>query len=67
MEDQLLTLKKKAVGIASKGYYGHGMIDQGSMFNKSIHVTILGNNLCSDIYNLQELITLNKKLSTLPL
>ncbi|WP_087548164.1 reverse transcriptase domain-containing protein [Acinetobacter sp. WCHA39] len=47
---------KRVVGVASKGYFGQGIIDQGSLVNKSIHVTIMGHNLCSDIQNVKDLI-----------
>lgn len=62
----IINSEKKAVGIASKGYYGEGLISQGNLINKSIHVTILGNNLCSNISNLQNLIEIqnSKKIDT---
>lgn len=46
----------KLLGIASKGYHGYGEIRNESLMTKSINVTIMGNNLCSHVSNLQELL-----------
>ena len=64
----IINSEKKVVGVASKGYYGQGEITQSNIVNKSIHVTILGNNLCSNIQNVQNLIEINKyqKISLTP-
>jgi V8-like Glu-specific endopeptidase len=59
----IINSEKKVVGVASKGYYGQGEITQANMVNKSIHVTILGNNLCSNIQNVNDLIKINQERS----
>lgn len=53
----IIDSQHRVVGIASKGYHGYGEIKSESLFStKSIHVTISGNNLCSHISNLKDLL-----------
>lgn len=52
----IINSEKKVVGVASKGYYGQGEITESNKESGSIHVTILGHNLCSNIQNVEDLI-----------
>jgi len=52
----IINSEKKVVGVASKGYYGQGEITESNKESGSIHVTILGHNLCSNIQNVEKLI-----------
>lgn len=50
----IVTHEGKVIGIASKGYHGEGIIKDRD--SSSIHVTIMGHNLCSCVNNIKPLL-----------
>lgn len=52
----IINSANEVVGIASKGYYGTGEITMKELTEKTVRVTITGNNFCSFISNLNHLI-----------
>lgn len=52
----IINSTNEVIGIASKGYYGTGEITMDTLTKKTVSVTITGNNFCSFISNLNDLI-----------
>lgn len=51
----IINSANEVVGIASKGYYGSGEITMDALTKRVVNVTITGNNFCSFVSNLRDL------------